>query len=218
MAAWWNPMEGAKKKGKPKKKAESGTKRKGVSARGKAAKAGAKRKPAARAVTKKKTAAGVKAAAGGPKRKGAKRLAAPKRKSAAPSADAPARSVAQERIQLRWIAQARSGDKGNIANIALFAPTEEMYEIFRREVTAKRVKSHFRGFVRGRVDRYEVPNVRALNFVAHAALGGGAAASLRSDPLGKSYGSNLLRMEIEVPSDVLKRTPKWQPPKNLPDV
>lgn len=209
MAAWWNPMGGAKKKGKPKKKVASRPKRQGVSARGKAAKGGAKRKPAARTAAKKKAAL---------KRAGAKRVAAPKRKRAGRSADTPSSSAAQERIQLRWIAQARSGDKGNIANIALFAPTEEMYEIFRREVTAKRVKSHFRSFVRGRVDRYEAPNVRALNFVAHAALGGGAASSLRSDPLGKSYGSNLLRMEIEVPSDVLKRTPKWQPPKKLPDV
>lgn len=212
MAAWWNPMGGAKKKGKPKKKAVRRPKGQGVSARGKASKGGAKRKPAARAAAKKKTAAG------GPKRAGAKRVTALKRKRAGRSAGTPSPSIAQERIQLRWIAQARSGDKGDIANIALFAPTEEMYEIFRREVTAKRVKSHFRSFVRGRVDRYEAPNVRALNFVAHAALGGGAASSLRSDPLGKSYGSNLLRMEIEVPSDVLKRTPKWQPPKNLPDI
>ncbi len=215
MAAWWNSLGSPKKKGKPKKKAAGGPKRRGSSARAKAAKGGAKRKPAARAATKKKVAARRKTAV---KRTGAKRVIATKRNSAGRPADTAARSATQERIQLRWIAQARSGDKGNIANIALFAPTEEMYEVFRREVTAKRVKSHFRSFVRGRVDRYEAPNVRALNFVAHAALGGGAAASLRSDPLGKSYGSNLLRMEIEVPSDVLKRTPKWQPPKKLPDV
>jgi len=122
-----------------------------------------------------------------------------------------------ERIQLRWIAQARSGDKGDIANVALFAPTPETYVLFVREVTAERVKAHFGNYVKGRVDRYEAPNVRALNFVCHSALGGGAAASLRSDPLGKSYGSNLLRMEIDIPSDVLKRTPKLVAPKELPE-
>ncbi len=123
-----------------------------------------------------------------------------------------------ERIQLRWIAQARSGDKGDIANVALFAPTPETYALFVREVTAERVKAHFGDFVRGRVDRYEVPNVRALNFVCHGALGGGGAASMRSDPLGKSYGSNLLRMEIEISSDILKRTPRLVAPRELPEV
>jgi hypothetical protein len=90
--------------------------------------------------------------------------------------------------------------------------------VFVREVTAERVKAHFGDFVRGRVDRFEAPNVRALNFVCYAALGGGGAASMRSDPLGKSYGSNLLRMEIDVPSDVLARTPKLVAPKELPEV
>ena len=122
------------------------------------------------------------------------------------------------RIQLRWIAQARSGDKGDIANVALFAPTREIYEVFVREVTAERVKSHFGDYVRGRVDRYEAPNVRALNFVCYAALGGGGAASMRSDPLGKSYGSNLLRLEIDIPSDVLERAPRLVAPKALPEV
>ena len=136
------------------------------------------------------------------------RGAAEPRKPAAPKT---------ERIQLRRIAQARSGDKGDIANVALFAPTPETYAIFLREVTADRVKKHFGAYVKGRVDRYEAPNVRALNFVCHAALGGGGAASLRSDPLGKSYGSNLLRMEIDIPLDVLKRTPKLVAPKELPE-
>ncbi|HEX6538114.1 MAG TPA: hypothetical protein VF155_02920 [Candidatus Dormibacteraeota bacterium] len=102
------------------------------------------------------------------------------------------------RVRLADIAQARSGDKGDLANVALFAPTDAMYEAFRREVTRDRVRQHFGRFVKGEVDRYEVPNVRALNFVLHQALDGGAARSLRSDPLGKSYGSLLLRMEIDV--------------------
>ncbi len=102
------------------------------------------------------------------------------------------------RVQLRDVAQARSGDKGDLANVALFAPTEALYRAFLREVTPERVRAHYGRFVSGGVDRYEVPNVRALNFVLHQALDGGAARSLRSDPLGKSYGSLILRMEIEV--------------------
>jgi hypothetical protein len=105
---------------------------------------------------------------------------------------------ATRRLQLRDVAQARSGDKGDLANVALFAPSDALYAAFVREVTPERVRAHFGRFVRGHVDRYEVPNVRALNFVLHQALDGGAARSLRSDPLGKSYGSLLLRLEIEV--------------------
>ena len=102
------------------------------------------------------------------------------------------------RIRLAEVAQARSGDKGDLANVALFAPTDALYAAFLREVTPERVLAHFGRYVRGRVERFEVPNVRALNFVLHEALGGGGARSLRSDPLGKSYGSLLLRLEIEV--------------------
>jgi hypothetical protein len=99
-------------------------------------------------------------------------------------------------VQLADIARARSGDKGDIANIALFAPDDTVYAALVREVTAERVRAHFGRFVQGRVDRFEVPNVRALNFVLYEALDGGAARSLRSDPLGKSYGSLLLRMRV----------------------
>ena len=185
MAAWWNPLAKPKKAGKParaKKKAAPGAKKKAAAGAKKKAAAGAKR-PAA--------PARGKAAKTGAKRKQPAKKAAPVKVKAAPKkrpARAAPRSKAgvSERVQLRWIAQARSGDKGDIANIALFAPTEEMYAIFCREVTVKRVKAHFRDFVKGKIDRYEVPNVRALNFVAHVALGGGAASALRSDPLGKS--------------------------------
>ena len=102
------------------------------------------------------------------------------------------------RVLLRDVAQARSGDKGDLANVALFAPTDAMYQAFLREGTPERVRAHYGRFVRGEVERFEVPNVRAFNFVLHQALDGGAARSLRSDPLGKSYGSLILRMEIEV--------------------
>ncbi|MFQ5458269.1 MAG: hypothetical protein ACE5FC_07450 [Myxococcota bacterium] len=218
MAAWWNPLGKPKKAGKParaRKKAAPAAKKKAAS--------GAKRKAAPKAKRPARGKAAKPAAKTGARRAQAAKKAAPAKAKAAPGkrsapAASPRSTGGSERIQLRWIAQARSGDKGDIANIALFAPTDEMYAIFRREVTVKRVKAHFGDFVKGKIDRYEAPNVRALNFVAHAALGGGAASALRSDPLGKSYGSNLLRMEIKVPREALARTPKWQPPKTLPDV
>jgi len=118
-------------------------------------------------------------------------------------------------VRLADIAQARSGDKGDLANVALFAPTDALFETFKREVTPERVRAHFGRFVRGAVDRYEVPNVRALNFVLHEALDGGAARSLRSDPLGKSYGSLLLRMEISVDDDALRDAPPRMRPEQL---
>ena len=118
-------------------------------------------------------------------------------------------------VALAALAQARSGDKGDLANVALFAPNDSLYAAFIREVTPERVKSHFGRFVKGRVERFEVPNVRALNFVLHEALDGGAARSLRSDPLGKSYGSLLLRLEIEVSDEELAG---YEPPRNRTDL
>lgn len=101
------------------------------------------------------------------------------------------------KTQLVRIAHARSGDKGDKANIALFAPDRATYDLLVREVTAERVREHFAGIITGSVERFEVPNVLALNFVLHVALNGGASRSLRSDALGKSLSSALLRMEIE---------------------
>jgi hypothetical protein len=102
------------------------------------------------------------------------------------------------RKQLVELAHARSGDKGDIADISLFAPDLEIYDLLAREVTAERVKMHFAGIITGNVERFEVSNVLALKFVLHGALDGGASRSLRSDSLGKSLSSALLRMEIEV--------------------
>ena len=102
------------------------------------------------------------------------------------------------RKQLVELAHARSGDKGDIADISLFAPDLEIYDLLAREVTAERVKMHFSGIITGNVERFEVPNVLAFKFVLHGALDGGASRSLRSDSLGKSLSSALLRMEIEV--------------------
>ena len=96
------------------------------------------------------------------------------------------------------LAHARSGDKGDKADISLFAYDQTTYDLFAREVTADRVKEHFKGIITGEVERYEVPNVLALKFVLNGALNGGASRSLRSDGLGKSLSSALLRMEIEI--------------------
>jgi hypothetical protein len=101
------------------------------------------------------------------------------------------------KTQLVHLVHARSGDKGDKANIALFAPDRATYDVLLREVTSERVKQHFVGIATGKVERFEVPNVLALNFVLHGALNGGASRSLRSDALGKSLSSMLLRMEIE---------------------
>ena len=117
------------------------------------------------------------------------------------------------RVRLAEVAQARSGDKGDLANVALFAPTEALYSAFLREVTAERVRAHFGRYVQGRVERFEVANLRALNFVLHQALGGGGARSLRSDPLGKSYGSLLLRLEVELSDAELEGVPPRHPPR-----
>ncbi len=102
------------------------------------------------------------------------------------------------KTQLVHLVHARSGDKGDKANIAIFAPDRATYDLLLREVTAERVRVHFEGIVTGKVERFEVPNVLALNFVLHGALNGGASRSLRSDALGKSLSSALLRMEVEI--------------------
>ena len=86
------------------------------------------------------------------------------------------------RLALRELCGYRAGDKGDIANVAIFADDDETYALIVREVTADRVKSHFGAMVRGRVERYEAPNVRALNFVMHGALGGGGPRSPSLSP------------------------------------
>ena len=109
------------------------------------------------------------------------------------------------RLQLRELCGYRSGDKADIANVAIFADDEETYELIVREVSAERVKEHFGSMVQGRVDRYEARNVLALNFVLHEALGGGGPRSLRSDSLGKTMGGALVRLEIDVPESLANR-------------
>lgn len=106
------------------------------------------------------------------------------------------------RVRLLALAHARSGDKGDTANIGLIALRPEHYPLLEREVTAARVADHFRGMIRGKVVRYELPNLAALNFLLHGALGGGGTLSLKTDAQGKVFSTALLRMEIDVPADV----------------
>jgi hypothetical protein len=109
------------------------------------------------------------------------------------------------RLQLREVCGYRAGDKGDIADVAIFADDEKTYDLIMREVTAERVKQHFGAMVRGVVERYEARDVLALNFVLRDALGGGGPRSLRSDSLGKTLGGALVRMEIDVPDEFAHR-------------
>lgn len=104
------------------------------------------------------------------------------------------------RVLLRDLCATRAGDKGDTANIALFAYDRATYDVIGREVTADRVREHFGALVAGPVRRYEAPNVLGYNFVLAGALGGGGPRSLRSDSLGKTLGGALLRMAIDVPA------------------
>lgn len=103
-----------------------------------------------------------------------------------------------ERIQLRRIAHGRSGDKGDTANVGLIALTQEIYPILVEHVTAAAVKRHFAGICLGDVERFELPNLGALNFLLHHSLGGGGTLSLKTDAQGKTFSTAFLRMEIEV--------------------
>ena len=105
------------------------------------------------------------------------------------------------RVKLLTIAHARSGDKGDTANVGLIALREEFYPLLAREVTAERVKAHFGGMVKGGVERFELPNLGALNFLLHESLGGGGTLSLMTDAQGKTFSTALLRMEIELPDE-----------------
>lgn len=102
------------------------------------------------------------------------------------------------KIRLLEIAHGRSGDKGDAANIGIIAYDDNGYEIIKKNLTAERVKKHFEGICLGKVERYELPNLRALNFLLHNTLGGGGTVSLKLDAQGKTLASALLRMEIEV--------------------
>jgi len=103
-------------------------------------------------------------------------------------------------VQLRFLAHARSGDKGDTANVGLIALEPGYYPLLVKEVTAARVARHFKGMLTGKVERFDLPNLHALNFLLHGALGGGGTLSLKTDAQGKVVSTALLRMEIEVPA------------------
>jgi hypothetical protein len=106
------------------------------------------------------------------------------------------------KVKLVKLAHARSGDKGDTANVGLIALKPEYYPILVEQVTAARVKEHFRGICNGKVERFELPNLGALNFLLHESLDGGGTISLKTDAQGKTYSTALLRMEIEVPDNL----------------
>lgn len=105
------------------------------------------------------------------------------------------------RISLSQIAYARSGDKGDGSNVGVVAYNQACYEVIKRVLTTSRVKEHFSEICFGDVERYELPNLLALNFILHDSLGGGGSESLKTDAQGKTHGLGILFMEVEVPDD-----------------
>lgn len=108
------------------------------------------------------------------------------------------------KTQLVRIAHARSGDKGDTVNVGVIARTAELYDVLREQVTVERVKAHFGDMVKGKVERFELPNLWALNFLLHGALDGGGTVSLMTDAQGKTFSTALLRLEVDVPDQLAK--------------
>ena len=108
------------------------------------------------------------------------------------------------KVRLYEVAQARSGDKGDASNVGLIARTREIWEVLRDQATAERVQAHFREVCRGGVERYEVPNLLAFNFILHDSLGGGGTESLKTDAQGKTHAQGLLQMEVEIPDELVR--------------
>lgn len=102
------------------------------------------------------------------------------------------------KVELTRLAHARSGDKGDTANVGVIALKDEIYPILVREVTAEKVKNHFGEIVKGEVERFELPNLSALNFLLHESLGGGGTLSLMTDAQGKTFSTALLRMKVDL--------------------
>jgi hypothetical protein len=111
------------------------------------------------------------------------------------------------RMQLRRLAHARSGDKGDTANVGVIAFSPQIYELLKERLTAERVARHFHGLIVGPVERFELDNLGALNFLLHGALGGGGTMSLMTDAQGKVFSTALLRMELDVPDRVAGTLP-----------
>ena len=109
------------------------------------------------------------------------------------------------KVRLVDIAHARSGDKGDTANVGVIAMRSEWYPLIARELTRERVARHFDGMIEGEVERYELPNLDALNFLLHGALGGGGTLSLKTDAQGKVFSTALLRMVLDVPDEEARK-------------
>jgi hypothetical protein len=107
------------------------------------------------------------------------------------------------KVRLYDVALARSGDKGDASNVGLIARTPEIYAVLREQATAERVQEHFREVCRGGVERFDVPNLLAFNFILHDSLGGGGTESLKTDAQGKTHAQGLLEMEVEIPDALL---------------
>lgn len=102
-------------------------------------------------------------------------------------------------VKLQHAAHVRSGDKGNISNVIVVAYTDDLYAILKAQLTAERFKAFYAGLVKGAVERYEVDNLGALNFVAHDALGGGVSRSLCLDNYGKALSAAVLGFKLDIP-------------------
>ena len=108
------------------------------------------------------------------------------------------------KVPLITIAHARSGDKGNASNVGIIARHPDIYPFLKEKLTTDVVKEHMKNICKGKVERYELPNLQALNFILHDSLGGGGTVSLKLDAQGKTHAALMLRMEIEVPEEILQ--------------
>src|SRR5262245_47613188 len=106
-----------------------------------------------------------------------------------------------KKVTVARLAYSRSGDKGDGSNVGVVALSDEAFALLRRELTVDRVKRHFAKICRGNVERFEAPNLRALNFILHDSLGGGGSESLKTDAQGKTHGLGILALEIDLPDD-----------------
>jgi hypothetical protein len=120
--------------------------------------------------------------------------------------------VSPTRIQLREFCAARSGDKGNMSDVAVFACDPAFYETLRIGLTVEAVAELLAPLHITRIDRYELPALSAIKLVLHDALGGGAASSLRADNLGKTMGGTILRIEVDIDDDLAAAAPRPRPP------
>ncbi len=111
--------------------------------------------------------------------------------------------VATRQVALLEIAHARSGDKGDTVNVGVIARRPEVYPFLKKVLTPERVKEHFAGLCKGRVERFEMDNIGALNFLLHGSLGGGGTKSLQTDAQGKTFAAAMLRMMVDAPEEIL---------------